>query len=171
MAGGCASIITFVLLALVIVVCIGLPIMICIGLIALCYYGFAALYNYFCPYGCCISGWCGCCTSGWYGCCASGWCGCCTSGWYGCCTSGWCGLCKSEEQQKEDKRLGKELQDEKRKDQSVKKLILLGSGESGKSTLFKQLRTLYGTGYADKDRLQFKDHIFAQIVEQMRLCL
>eukprot|EP01084_Bolivina_argentea_P313119 542204_1 len=37
--------------------------------------------------------------------------------------------------------------------------------------MFKQLRTLHGTGYANKDRLQFKDHIFAQIVEQMRLCL
>eukprot|EP01084_Bolivina_argentea_P144650 253728_1 len=121
MAGGCASIITLVLLGLVIVVCVGLPIMICIGLIALCFYGLNR---------CCIS----------------------------------------EEQQKEDKRLGKELQDEKRKDQSVKKLLFLGSGDSGKSTLFKQLRTLHGTGYADKDRLQFKDHIFAQIVEQMRLC-
>eukprot|EP01084_Bolivina_argentea_P264876 448840_1 len=81
------------------------------------------------------------------------------------------GCCTSTEQQKEDKRLGKELQDEKRKDKSVKKLLFLGSGGSGKSTLFKQLRTLHGTGYADKDRLQFKDHIFAQIVEQMRLCL
>lgn len=81
------------------------------------------------------------------------------------------GCCSSDEQKKEDKRLQKELADERRKDQSVKKLLFLGSGGSGKSTLFKQLRTLHGTGYVDKDRLQFKDHIFAQIVEQMRLCL
>eukprot|EP01084_Bolivina_argentea_P006417 12175_1 len=86
MAGGCASIITFALLGLVIVVCVGLPIMVCICLVAVCYYGLTALCNYCC----------------------------------GCCTS--------EEQQKEDKRLGKELQDEKRKDQSVIKLLLLGSG-------------------------------------------
>eukprot|EP01084_Bolivina_argentea_P015247 28511_1 len=85
------------------------------------------------------------------------------------------GCCESDEaaqwSKKEDKRLQKELQAQKRKDSSVKKLLFLGSGGSGKSTLFKQLRTLHGSGYADKDRLQFKDHIFAQIVEQMRLCL
>eukprot|EP01083_Nonionella_stella_P013753 38683_1 len=81
------------------------------------------------------------------------------------------GCCATTEQQKEDKRLGRELQNEKRQDQSVKKLLFLGSGGSGKSTLFKQLRTLHGTGYESKDKLQFKDHIFAQIVEQMRLCL
>eukprot|EP01084_Bolivina_argentea_P013761 25802_1 len=75
------------------------------------------------------------------------------------------------QQQKEDKRLGKELQNEKRKDQSVKKLLFLGNSASGKSTLFKQLRTLHGTGYDRLHSLQFKNHIFAQIVDQMRLCL
>ena len=70
-----------------------------------------------------------------------------------------------------NKTWNKALADEKRQDASVKKLLFLGSGGSGKSTLFKQLRTLHGTGYLDKDRMQFKDHIFAQIVEQMRLCL
>eukprot|EP01084_Bolivina_argentea_P310788 537841_1 len=80
------------------------------------------------------------------------------------------GCFTSTEQSKEDKILRNELTGAK-KDQSVKKLLFLGSGGSGKSTMFKQLRTLHGTGYADKDRLHFKDHIFAQIVEQMRLCL
>jgi len=81
------------------------------------------------------------------------------------------GCCNTSEQKAENDKLDKELKKDKRADQSVKKLLFLGSGGSGKSTLFKQLRTLHGTGYADKDRLQFKDHIFAQIVEQMRLCL
>jgi GTPase SAR1 family protein len=81
------------------------------------------------------------------------------------------GCCNTTEAQKENKKWNKELADEKRQDQSVKKLLFLGSGGSGKSTLFKQLRTLHGSGYADKDRLQFRDHIYAQVVEQMRLCL
>lgn len=34
----------------------------------------------------------------------------------------------------------------------VKKLLLLGAGESGKSTLFKQIFQLYGEGYSEGDR-------------------
>mmetsp|Transcript_12753 Transcript_12753/g.11355 ORF Transcript_12753/g.11355 Transcript_12753/m.11355 type:complete len:381 (+) Transcript_12753:96-1238(+) len=82
------------------------------------------------------------------------------------------GQCMSSDpDSKENNDINKTIQKDKSKDKYVKKLLFLGSGGSGKSTLFKQLRTLHGTGYADKDRLQFKDHIFAQIVEQMRLCL
>jgi len=81
------------------------------------------------------------------------------------------GCCPSDEQTKKNKELQKELNDARRKDSAVKKLLFLGSGGSGKSTLFKQLRSLHGAGYGDKDRLQFKDHIYAQIVEQMKLCI
>ena len=81
------------------------------------------------------------------------------------------GCCSSDESTKEDKKLQKELAKDKKADAGVKKLLFLGSGGSGKSTLFKQLRTLHGTGYANKDRMQFKDHICAQIIEQMKSCL
>ena len=67
--------------------------------------------------------------------------------------------------------MGKELAQERKVDGSVKKLLFLGSGGSGKSTLFKQLRSLHGAGFGDKDRLQFKEHIYAQITEQMRLVI
>lgn len=79
--------------------------------------------------------------------------------------------CATDEQSKENRKVARELAADKRADQGVKKLLFLGSGGSGKSTLFKQLRSLHGSGYGDKDRLQFKDHICAQIIEQMKSCL
>lgn len=48
------------------------------------------------------------------------------------------------------------------------KLLFLGSGGSGKSTFFKQLRCIHGTGFSHKDRKVYKEHISAQIVEQMK---
>eukprot|EP01084_Bolivina_argentea_P212523 361236_1 len=53
-------------------------------------------------------------------------------------------------------------------DMNIRKLLILGSSRSGKSTLFKQLRVLYGTGYMDKERMEFKDHIYSQIIEQAK---
>jgi len=67
--------------------------------------------------------------------------------------------------------LTKDLRDEKKKDKQIKKLLFLGSGGSGKSTLFKQLRTIHGAGFGADDRRAFIDHIHAQIVEQMKLVL
>eukprot|EP01083_Nonionella_stella_P275182 934504_1 len=68
-----------------------------------------------------------------------------------------------------DKQLNNELNKQKQKDKYVKKLLFLGSGGSGKSTLFKQLRKIHGTGWSKEDRLTFIDHIHAQIIEQMKL--
>jgi len=63
------------------------------------------------------------------------------------------------------------MREEKKKDKTIKKLLFLGSGGSGKSTLFKQLRNIHGTGYGVDDRRAFIDHIHAQVVEQMKLVL
>jgi len=79
--------------------------------------------------------------------------------------------CVSDEQSKQDSQLRKELKKDQQDDSKIKKLLFLGSGGSGKSTLFKQLRSLHGSGFGEKDRLQFKEHIYAQIIEQMRLVL
>eukprot|EP01084_Bolivina_argentea_P139946 246140_1 len=69
-----------------------------------------------------------------------------------------------------DRQLNEELTKQKKKN-IVKKLLLLGSGLSGKSTIFKQLRTIHGTGWSKEDRLTFIDHIHAQIIEQMKLSI
>jgi len=53
---------------------------------------------------------------------------------------------------KNDKALDDQLRTGHQEDTSVHKLLLLGAGESGKSTLFKQMIALYGTGFTEKEK-------------------
>jgi GTPase SAR1 family protein len=56
-------------------------------------------------------------------------------------------------------------------DQQVNKLLLLGAGESGKSTLFKQMITIYGKGYPEGERKTFTSIIYSNIIASMKtLC-
>jgi len=57
-------------------------------------------------------------------------------------------------------------------DQQINKLLLLGAGESGKSTLFKQMITIYGKGYPESERKVFTPIIYNNIITSMKiLCL
>eukprot|EP00485_Elphidium_margaritaceum_P023187 CAMPEP_0202711494 /NCGR_PEP_ID=MMETSP1385-20130828/23293_1 /ASSEMBLY_ACC=CAM_ASM_000861 /TAXON_ID=933848 /ORGANISM="Elphidium margaritaceum" /LENGTH=355 /DNA_ID=CAMNT_0049371241 /DNA_START=100 /DNA_END=1167 /DNA_ORIENTATION=+ len=76
--------------------------------------------------------------------------------------------CFTSEEAATDKQVEREVTGAKRSQENVKKLLFLGSGGSGKSTLFKQLRTIHGEGFLDKDRIGFKDHIYSQVIEQMK---
>eukprot|EP01134_Creolimax_fragrantissima_P003440 CFRG3440T1 len=48
------------------------------------------------------------------------------------------------------------------RDRSVK-LLLLGAGESGKSTVLKQVKILHDKGFSDEDRVQLKDTIYTNV--------
>lgn len=52
--------------------------------------------------------------------------------------------------------------------QATKKFLLLGAGESGKSTLFKQLNHIYGNGYTDNDRMQFVNVLVNNTIGSMK---
>jgi len=69
----------------------------------------------------------------------------------------------------EDEVVQQELNGAKEQDKSVKKLLLLGAGGSGKSTLFKQLQNIHGGGFAPRDRTSFRSQIYEQIIESMKL--
>ena len=52
------------------------------------------------------------------------------------------------------------------------KIILLGAGMSGKTTLIKQMRKLHGPAYTQKDFMNCKPHLTANLIESFRkLCI
>lgn len=53
-------------------------------------------------------------------------------------------------------------------DSKVVKLLLLGTGDSGKSTIFKQMRILYGKGFSHEDLLAAAPLIRSNCVEAIR---
>jgi len=60
------------------------------------------------------------------------------------------------------------LQTDHQADQQINKLLLLGSGESGKSTLFKQMITLYGPGFAEEDRKTYREIIYSNVITNIK---
>jgi len=53
-------------------------------------------------------------------------------------------------------------------DSLIHKMLLLGAGESGKSTLFKQMVALYGTGFTDEERRQYPAIIHNNVVMSLQ---
>jgi len=60
---------------------------------------------------------------------------------------------------------------DKRENKRILKLLLLGPGQSGKSTLFKQMNILYIGGFADSDREFFTASVHNNVVKSIKaLC-
>jgi len=57
------------------------------------------------------------------------------------------------------------------KDQKIIKLLFLGAGGSGKSTLFKQLRILYGDGLEEEARLRYTKNIYCNLIDGIKALL
>lgn len=51
------------------------------------------------------------------------------------------------------------------------KLLLLGAGESGKSTVLKQMKLIHEGGYSKVERDEFKEIIYSNTVQSMRVIL
>ncbi|KAF7666461.1 hypothetical protein LDENG_00106610 [Lucifuga dentata] len=76
-----------------------------------------------------------------------------------------CGLTAEEEEKlRIHKEIEKQLRRDKRASRRELKLLLLGTGESGKSTFIKQMRIIHGSGYSEADRKGFTRVVFQNIV-------
>eukprot|EP00456_Euglypha_rotunda_P067603 TRINITY_DN5865_c0_g1_i1.p1 TRINITY_DN5865_c0_g1~~TRINITY_DN5865_c0_g1_i1.p1 ORF type:complete len:301 (+),score=54.47 TRINITY_DN5865_c0_g1_i1:86-904(+) len=73
----------------------------------------------------------------------------------------------------QDKARSKEVEKvmitDQRSDQQVNKLLLLGAGESGKSTLFKQMITIYGKGFSTEDRKEYIHVVYSNIIHSVKI--
>uniref|UniRef100_A0A8C4ZMP7 Guanine nucleotide-binding protein subunit alpha n=1 Tax=Gadus morhua TaxID=8049 RepID=A0A8C4ZMP7_GADMO len=80
--------------------------------------------------------------------------------------------CCLSEEAKESKRINaeidKQLRRDKRDSRRELKLLLLGTGESGKSTFIKQMRIIHGAGYTDEDKRGFIRLVYQNIFTSMQ---
>jgi GTPase SAR1 family protein len=86
------------------------------------------------------------------------------------------GACLNKEKgQIEDKgsqeQINAALSDARHEERSIHKLLLLGAGESGKSTLFKQINNIYGRGFSEKEKKSYISIIYRNTVASIEeLC-
>jgi len=81
------------------------------------------------------------------------------------------GCASSSGNSAESKALDRLLAEQNEKEQNKVKLLLLGAGESGKSTIFKQMKILYGKPATEAELLEVKPVIHANVISTMKAIL
>ena len=67
------------------------------------------------------------------------------------------------------KALEKKIRLEAKKDEEKVKLLLLGGGESGKSTIFKQMKIIYGKEFTKAEMTSQIPVIFLNVIQGIKL--
>jgi len=78
------------------------------------------------------------------------------------------GCCASKEPP-EQREMEKALTKDKDRDSSISKVLLLGPGESGKSTVFKQFIEIHGKGFSEEDRKGYREACQVNIIQACKL--
>ena len=76
-----------------------------------------------------------------------------------------------EEASAQNRKIEKELAKEKKVFKGTHRLLLLGSGESGKSTIVKQMKILHINGFSPEERAQKIEDIKRNIRDSITLIL
>ncbi|KAF9409061.1 guanine nucleotide-binding protein subunit alpha [Podila epigama] len=84
------------------------------------------------------------------------------------------GCCISQDD-KESRNRHEDIENQLRRDRiqmrNEVKMLLLGAGESGKSTILKQMKLIHDNGYTKEERESYKEIIFSNTVQSMRVIL
>ncbi|KAF6217168.1 hypothetical protein GE061_001524 [Apolygus lucorum] len=65
------------------------------------------------------------------------------------------------------KNIDRELQTDRRRAAQEVKLLLLGAGESGKSTIVKQMKIIHETGYSKEECEQYRPVVYSNIIQSL----
>ncbi|KAI8866872.1 guanine nucleotide-binding protein subunit alpha [Ramicandelaber brevisporus] len=83
--------------------------------------------------------------------------------------------CVASKEDYDEKQRNEEIENQLRRDRQVMrqevKMLLLGAGESGKSTILKQMKLIHEGGYSIEEREAFKEVIFSNTIQSMRVIL
>ncbi|KAI8928370.1 guanine nucleotide binding protein, alpha subunit [Entophlyctis helioformis] len=83
--------------------------------------------------------------------------------------------CTSSKEETENDRRNNEIEIALKKEREQRhneiKLLLLGAGESGKSTILKQMTLIHGNGYTRRERESYKEIIFSNTIQSMRVVM
>eukprot|EP00124_Ichthyophonus_hoferi_P000981 Ihof_evm13s43 gene=Ihof_evmTU13s43 len=71
-------------------------------------------------------------------------------------------------EQERNKVIEAELEKEKKQQACEIKLLLLGAGESGKSTIVKQMKIIHENGYSNDERQPFREVIYGNTIQSMQ---
>ena len=82
-------------------------------------------------------------------------------------------MCCVSDQEKEQKNrsnaIDKQIAKEKIQFRRTVKILLLGAGESGKSTFLKQMRIIHGDDFDEESLREYKQTIYANVIKGMRV--
>lgn len=82
-----------------------------------------------------------------------------------------CGASSEQSEKKRNDEIDKQIKADKTRLRNEVKLLLLGAGESGKSTILKQMKLIHDGGYTREDRDSFKEIIFSNTIQSMRVII
>ena len=78
-----------------------------------------------------------------------------------------CMSAEAREQRRINQEIERQIKKDKRDQRKELKLLLLGTGESGKSTFIKQMRIIHGSGYSEEDKRSYIKLVFQNIYMAM----
>lgn len=76
---------------------------------------------------------------------------------------------EEREARRRSRQIDRQLAQEKKNLRQEIKILLLGAGESGKSTFLKQMRIIHGEDYSEADLLEFRQIIYHNILKGMKI--